>query len=242
MSKTIDRWQRDTEPQRPIEVEVRHKKTFYKGRLPSPEEIEAQDKAGAIAVEDQAVCRALDMLKNERTLEPLLHEFKRCNPAIFRSPEAVEVIARAASGRSVLGRGRRTTGRKKRQNYIVCAAINALRNHGVPIKGDQDKQTACSIVAEKVKLSPEAVYSIWRTERKAYLAELHFELTPWSFGAPPSPPASPAEIIEYYTTGKFREQERSEALDRLARDAFIRIADEVMQRVKRLRAARLEQG
>lgn len=165
-------------------------------------------------------------------------QFTECNPAIFRSPEAVDLIARAARGEAVEGKGRKTTAEKQRQKNIICAAINTLSNHGVPIKGDQDKQTACNMVAEKVKLSPDAVYSIWRAESTKYLARLHFELTPWNFGALPSPPASPDEIIEYYTTGEFREQERADAYDKLIMDYYIKIADGVMRRVKRLRAAR----
>lgn len=118
-------------------------------------------------LQDQVVNDALAELDTFGIIEPLLFQFEQSNPAIFRNARAVEVIAQAARRKSVKGRGRKTTPEKQALKYRVRRAIHHLQVLGLPVKGDIDKDTACSLIAARVHLSPEQIFTIWN-ERPEY--------------------------------------------------------------------------
>lgn len=122
------------------------------------------------SLQDWAVNRALAELDTFGTLEPLLFQFEQGNPAIFRNARAVEVIANAARGKGVKGRGRKIDPSKKTQNELIRHVIHRLQVLGLPVSGDIDKVTACSLIAERVHLSPEQVYTIWNQRDRGELA------------------------------------------------------------------------
>ncbi len=211
MSKPINRWKGDTPFLKAVKLQVKSKKTYYEASEDGSEQA-PDPKVMLLEEQDIAVLNALNELTENRTIEPLLRQFEQFNPAIFRFPQAVEALAKQARGKSVIGKGRKTTKTKQEQNRLIYQTICELKKYGVPIKGDPQKQTACKMVAEKVNLSPEQVYTLWKNENKKSALSMYY-YTPWSiqqFNVTPTPD----EIIEYFTTGKFREPKAITCLDK----------------------------
>lgn len=167
--------------------------------LESPEELAELSAQAEVRHDDQQVSAALEHYHQDRELEPLLALLQEGNPGILRNREALELLAAAVRGQTSKGRGRvRAMAAKERDRRILAAAY-WLHSMGMPLKnapdknkhGDQQKASACRLIAARVNLSEDAVYSIvrqsGRKRREIYMPS-PFELLPWRLsGEPPTP-------------------------------------------------------
>lgn len=193
-------------------------------------------------LQDKAVSDALADLGKYGTLEPLLFQLEQANPAIFRNTRAVEVIAQAARRKSVKGRGRKTTPEKQEQEYRIRRAIHRLQALGLPVSGDIDKDTACGLIAARVHLSPEQVFTIWNQRDRGELAshldtfghDFGLDLMMQTLGRKPEP----LDILRHYFPTKQEAAQDEARADAAAHSLLMDWASRVFEAAKRSQANR----
>lgn len=148
--------------------------------------------------EDEHVQKAIEHFYKHRDIEPLVIEFKEKNTGIFRNSEAMELMAAAMMGQAITGKGRTKTLEMLSRDYYICRAIYHLKEIGLPIKGDADrnKVSACELVGSKFNISASAAYTVWREHEESGKVFNSFELPRWRFAGQPLPEQD--EILEYF--------------------------------------------
>lgn len=168
--------------------------------LESPEELAELSAQAEARHDDRQVAEALEHYHLNRDLEPLLALLLEANPGILRNPAALELLASAAHGKAIKGRGRvRTMEAVERDRRIVAAAY-WLKIAGVPLKNEQDRNregepqtpSACRLIGERVHLSEAAVYSIIRSGEH----QPSFIAPPWEFEPREQP--TPEGVLRHY--------------------------------------------
>ncbi|XLY87920.1 hypothetical protein ACK8QS_20550 [Ectopseudomonas mendocina] len=192
-------------------------------------------------LENNAVSHALRQLHKFGVTEPLLYQLEQGNPAILRNQEAVQIITKAATGKGVKGKGRKQSPATAQRDRMICHALQELRELGYPIKGDLEVETACRLLARRVALSEEQVYTIWNARiresecavigdlrRSTFYLRQRLENPTWV-------PSSPEDVLEAFFPIRQAESEEnySEDLEALG-GAFYRIfAERVISAIKR---------
>lgn len=151
-----------------------------------------------MANEDRHVQKAIEHFYKYRDLEPLVIEFKEKNAGIFRNNEAMELMTAAMMGQPIAGKGRTKNLERLRRDHYICRAIYHLKEIGLPIKGDADREkiTACELVGTKFNISASAAYTVWREHEGSGKTFNSFELPRWRFAGQPKPDQD--EILDYF--------------------------------------------
>lgn len=124
--------------------------------------------------DDAQVRFALDHFRLHRDISPLVQLLKESNEGVLRNLEARELIASAALGELCIGRGRVRSQDAIERDRRILAATEWLKKIGIPLKNARDKNrsgelqasSACRLIAGRINLTEDAVYSIVRKPRK----------------------------------------------------------------------------
>ncbi|QIB52137.1 hypothetical protein [Pseudomonas sp. OIL-1] len=125
---------------------------------------------------------ALAEYKRNRDLEPLakLLDTKDGLRYLAYSDEARQILAQAARGLSVKGKGRAKTQKQRARDRIIAGMVALLNGMGLVVKNNLDKNrdgaaqtpSACRCVAEYWAISEDAVYKVWKNAPGEHFAEI----------------------------------------------------------------------
>ncbi|MDC7827335.1 hypothetical protein PQS90_19440 [Pseudomonas sp. BLCC-B13] len=136
----------------------------------SPEELDLLSEFKQAEFDDWQVKNALSLFREHRDLEPLLEQLLESNPGVLRNHEALQLIADAARGKPVTGRGKVRTAYQRERDLQIWTAAFYLRQLGFPVKNDPDKIKAdapqkpsvCRIISQYLVLNEGTIYTAIR--------------------------------------------------------------------------------
>lgn len=221
----------------PVDIRLPRRYTKHSDGTSELSEITPDDIA---RFEDGSVHEALKQLHSFGVIEPLLFQLEQGNPAILRNPEAVRIIAEAVRGKGIKGRGRKKSPAVVVRDRRICQAVHELNEMGYPIKGDLEVETACRLVAKRIELSAEQVYTIWNAREPDldnFSSNLYRSFHYWrhTLTTPGWVPTTPEDVLQEYfpkKEGNAGERE-TEIMEALAKEYFRCFYVRVINAIKR---------
>lgn len=205
--------------------------------------------------QQSALNNALADLHDYGEVDPLLLQVEQGNPYIMRNPKAREVMVKALRGEGFKGgSGRKQTRHEAELMRVIYRTIEYLKlYHSMPIFDREEAgRTACELVAKHTGKSASTIRRYWK-ERQQVEQQRKLEAKKYGiFGASmlecyensalfnPLRMAheagvhpTPDEVVIYFLTGEFREEERQEARNKLAQAYLENFAARVITCLKR---------
>lgn len=207
--------------------------------------------------QEQDVVNALLDLDEYGEIEPLLIQVEQGNPYVMANPKAREVVAKALRGEGFKG----GSGRKQAQQDIdlmrvIYLAVEYLKKYSsMPIFDREEAgRTACELVAKHANKSASTIRRRWKErqqveQQRTIEAEKHGEIgiellesyeafrmfgNPLRIAHEAGNPPTPDEVVIWFLTGSFRDVERQDVLNELARSSLIEyFAVRVINNLKR---------